>query len=358
MSEYEKITAALRAGPRRWLVTGVAGFIGSNLLEALLKLGQEVVGLDNFSTGHRRNLEQVQELVSAEEWNRFSMIEGDVADQKVCDAAVPGVDYILHEAAMASVPQSLEEPLACHNANVTGFLNLLIAAHAAGVQRVVYATSCAVYGDQPELPKTETSPTRCLSPYALTKLMDEYYGDLWERCYGLETVGLRYFNVFGPRQDPEGAYAAVIPKWIAAMLQGKDVVVNGDGESTRDFCYIANVIEANLLAALSTREGVTGQVYNIAVGRRTSLNSLFAALRDRLGFQRPALADLKPVYRDFRVGDVRHSEASIAKAEAQLGYHPLFQMEDGLDAALEWYLRNLGTDHDNPSRSEASRVLA
>ena len=342
MSAYETSVEALRQEPRRWLVTGAAGFIGSNLVEALLQLGQRVTGLDNFSTGHRRNLEQIQQSVAPELWQQFAMIEGDVADLKTCRRALVGIDYVSHQAAMASVPQSIEQPLACHAVNVTGSLNLLVAASEAKVRRFVFASTCAVYGDHPELPKRETSPVRCLSPYALTKLMDELYADFWGRFYGCESVGLRYFNVFGPRQDPQGAYAAVIPKWIEAMMQGREVTIFGDGESTRDFCYVANVVQANILAATTSNPEAVNQVYNVAVNSRTSLNALFSALQERLAHHYPKVSELKPNYRDFRSGDVRHSEAAITKAEKLLGYKPSHRVEDGLDDALQWYLRHLG----------------
>jgi UDP-N-acetylglucosamine/UDP-N-acetyl-alpha-D-glucosaminouronate 4-epimerase len=357
MTAYEICTEQLRGHRARWLVTGAAGFIGSHLVEALLKLGQQVVGLDNFSTGSARNLAEIRQLVPPGDWNRFSMIEGDVRDLETCEKAVAGVDYILHQAAMASVPKSLEEPLACHATNVTGFANLLVAATQAGIRRVVYASSCAVYGNDPALPKTERSPIDCLSPYALTKLVNELYAELWARCYDCETIGLRYFNVFGPRQDPDGPYAAVIAKWISALAEGQEVVIFGDGESTRAFCYVANVVQANILAATTTNPAAINQVYNIGVDSRTNLNTLYTALQTRVAAGYPRiLSGRAPVYQDFRPGEVRHSGADIAKAKALLGYAPTHQLDDGLDEAIGWYLMQaLSTD---PSTYDARGVLS
>src|SRR5438552_3995702 len=306
---FENVKQNLLTEPKSWLVTGVAGFIGSNLLESLLKLNQRVVGLDNFSTGHGRNLEQVKQLVQPEQWKRFAMVEGDIADFKMCKRGCAGVELVLHQAALGSVPGSIERPLDSHSSNVTGFLNLVIAAKDCGVKRFVYASSCAVYGDDPGLPKVEGRIGRCLSPYAVTKLMDELYAEVASLCYGLESVGLRYFNVFGPRQDPEGAYAAVIPKWIEAMIKNEPVYINGDGETSRDFCYVANVVQANLLAACSDTPEALNQVYNVAAGERTTLNGLFQMLKERLISSYPHLKHALPVYRDFRAGDVRHSLA-------------------------------------------------
>lgn len=326
---------------RRWLVTGVAGFIGSNLLEVLLKLDQSVTGLDNFATGYRHNLEEVRSLVSAEQWGRFQMFEGDLLDADLCRRVCGGVELVLHQAALGSVPLSLDRPQDSHASNVTGFLNLLLAARDGGVKRFVYASSSAVYGDEPTLPKVEDSIGNALSPYAATKRINELYADVFARCYGVQTVGLRYFNVFGPRQDPNGAYAAVIPKWIAALIRGETVFINGDGETSRDYCYVANVAQANLRAALASQAEAVNQVYNVAVHGRTTLNQLFAMLRDRLAQRYPQLRDVKPTYRDFRVGDVRHSEADISKARQRLGYEPTHSIEAGLDEALAWYCDHL-----------------
>lgn len=339
MTSYEELQRTLRTAPRTWLVTGVAGFIGSNLLEALLRLDQRVVGVDNFDTGKRSNLEQVRALVSPTQWAQFRLIEGDIADLAVCQAACAGVELVLHQAALGSVPRSLAEPLASHRANLTGFLNLLDTARHAGVRRFVYASSSAVYGDEPRLPKVEERIGRPLSPYAAMKFMDEVYADTWARAYGIECVGLRYFNVFGPRQDPDGAYAAVIPRWIAAMLRGEPVRINGDGETSRDFCYVANVVQANLLAATTSNPAAVNQVYNVAVGERTTLNQLFQLLQAGLRRRDPSLQVQKPLYQDFRPGDVRHSHADIGKAARLLGYAPTHRIADGLEEAFDWYCR-------------------
>jgi UDP-N-acetylglucosamine 4-epimerase len=341
MTRLEEIATGLHAGPRRWLVTGVAGFIGSNLAQALLEADREVVGLDNFATGKRENLDEVQGLVGPGRWSRFRLIEGDVARPDVCREAVAGVDVVAHQAALGSVPRSIEEPLASNAANVTGHLALLEAARRAGVRRFVYASSSSVYGDSPALPKVEDDLGRPLSPYAVTKLADELYAVVYGQLHGMETVGLRYFNVFGPRQDPEGAYAAVIPKWIAAMLRGEEVRINGSGAISRDFCHVQNVIRANLLAATVERPEALNQAYNVAGGRRTTLDELFVLLRDRLAARRPRLAGARPSYGPPRPGDVTHSLADIGKARRLLGYEPLLSIEQGLDASLDWYERSL-----------------
>jgi UDP-N-acetylglucosamine 4-epimerase len=338
VAAYESLKAQLRTGPKTWLVTGVAGFIGSNLLECLLQIGQRVVGLDNFATGHRRNLDSVRSSVGEAAWKNFRFIEGDIRDLATCREACAGMDYVLHQAALGSVPRSLEDPLATHGANIDGFLNMLVAARDAGVERFVYAASSSTYGDHPDLPKVEDRIGRPLSPYAVTKLVNELYADVFARAYGMKSIGLRYFNIFGRRQDPEGAYAAVIPKWIAAMLSGRPVHINGDGETSRDFCYIENAIQANLLAATTDDPEAQNQVYNVAVGERTSLNQLFAAIRDLLAERNPELAKVRPVHRDFRVGDVRHSLADISKAARLLGYVPSHRIAEGLRTAMEWYV--------------------
>jgi UDP-N-acetylglucosamine 4-epimerase len=331
----------LRAKPRRWLVTGVAGFIGSNLAEWLLCLDQEVVGLDNFATGKRENLDQVRDLVRPGCWSRFRLVEGDVAQPDVCRDAVAGVDAVLHQAALGSVPRSIEEPLGSNAANVTGHLALLEAARRAGIRRFVYASSSSVYGDSPTLPKVEDDLGRPLSPYAVTKLADELYATVYGHLHGMETVGLRYFNVFGPRQDPEGAYAAVIPKWIASMIRGDEVRINGSGAISRDFCHVANVVQANLLAATVGNPDALNQAYNVAVGARTTLDELFALLRDGLAAKHPRLTGSKPVYGPPRAGDVEHSLADISKARRLLGYEPTHSIARGLDESLDWYQRNL-----------------
>jgi UDP-N-acetylglucosamine 4-epimerase len=337
----DRIMDGLRGRPRRWLVTGVAGFIGSNLAQALLEAGQEVVGLDNFATGKQTNLAEVRSAVSPTRWSRFRFIEGDVATPETCRQAVDGVDAILHQAALGSVPRSVEEPLGSNAANVTGHLALLEAARRAGVRRFVYASSSSVYGDSPTLPKVEEALGRPLSPYAVTKLVNELYATVYGHLHGMETVGLRYFNVFGPRQDPEGAYAAVIPKWIAAMLAGDEVRINGTGDISRDFCHVKNVVQANLLAATVETPEALNQAYNIAVGRRTTLDELFALLRDRLATRHPRLAGSKPAYGAFRAGDVMHSLADIGRARRLLGYEPTHSIEQGLDESLEWYETHL-----------------
>lgn len=341
MTAYDEIKKALQAAPRIWLVTGVSGFIGSNLLEALLELEQKVVGLDNFSTGKKRNLEQVKATVSQSQWKNFSFLEGDICDLEACQKACHGADYVLHQAALGSVPRSIEDPINTNESNVTGFLNMLVAARDQGAKRFVYAASSSTYGDDPGLPKVEENIGRPLSPYAVTKYVNELYAEVFARCYGVESMGLRYFNVFGPRQDPEGAYAAVIPKWIAAMIRNEPIDINGDGETSRDFCYVENAVQANLLAAAATRPEAVGQVYNVALNQRTTLNELFHLLKSKLVARCPSLVMHHPVYRAFRPGDVRHSQADIGKAQRLLGYAPTHTIEQGLDAALDWYMKNV-----------------
>jgi UDP-N-acetylglucosamine 4-epimerase len=343
MTAFDKVQADLRARPRKWVVTGAAGFIGSNLVEALLGLDQTVVGLDNFSLGKRGNLDEIKGLVKAPQWSRFTFVDGDIRDAVACQKACEGADVVLHQAALGSVPRSIEAPLAYHESNVTGHLNMLLAARDAGIRRFVYASSSAVYGDHTALPKHEAEIGNCLSPYAANKRIGEIYADVVARTYGMEAIGLRYFNVFGPRQDPEGAYAAVIPAWIASMLLGQTVYINGTGETSRDFCYVRNVVQVNVLAATTENEAAQNQVYNVAVNHRTSLNELFALLRDRLARDHANLAGITPTYRDFRAGDVLHSQADIKKAIDLLGYHPTHSIEQGLDEALPWYEKNAGT---------------
>ena len=351
MTSYETLQQQLPQQPATWLITGVAGFIGSNLLEALLKLGQRVVGLDNFATGHQRNLDEVQSLVSPAQWDKFKFIAGDIRNLEDCQPACKGVDYVLHQAALGSVPRSLADPITTNAANITGFLNMLVAARDAKVKSFTYAASSSTYGDHPALPKVEDAIGKPLSPYAVTKYVNELYADVFGKAYGLQSIGLRYFNVFGPRQDPEGAYAAVIPKWIASLIKGQPVYINGDGETSRDFCFIANVVQANLLAAtanelpLPVGEGrgevspaPVNQVYNVAVGDRTTLNELYAQLHRNLLPHYPHLQGAKPVYRDFRSGDVRHSLADISKAQRLLGYAPTQRIAQGLALAMPWYV--------------------
>ena len=337
MTQYERLQAELRQAPQTWLVTGVAGFIGSNLLETLLKLDQRVVGLDNFATGHQRNLDEVQSLVSPAQWGNFKFIQGDIRQLADCQKVCVGVDYVLHQAALGSVPRSLADPLATNDTNITGFLNMLVAARDAKVQSFTYAASSSTYGDHPALPKVEENIGNPLSPYAVTKYVNELYASVFARSYDFKTIGLRYFNVFGPRQDPNGAYAAVIPKWTDALLKGETVYINGDGETSRDFCFVANAVQANLLAACSADEA-KDQVYNVAVGDRTSLNQLYFHLRDNLSSRFPHIDEVKPVYRDFRAGDVRHSLADISKGKNLLGYCPSHQIGKGLKEAMDWYI--------------------
>ncbi|WP_248919150.1 NAD-dependent epimerase/dehydratase family protein [Pseudomonas entomophila] len=340
MTAYQDLVEALPRAPRTWLITGVAGFIGSNLLETLLKLGQRVIGLDNFATGHQCNLDEVQGLVSPAQWSAFEFIEGDIRNLEDCHKACAGVDYVLHQAALGSVPRSINDPITTNGTNIDGFLNMLVAARDAGVKSFTYAASSSTYGDHPGLPKVEETIGKPLSPYAVTKYVNELYAEVFARTYGFTTIGLRYFNVFGKRQDPNGAYAAVIPKWTAAMINGEDVFINGDGQTSRDFCYIENTVQANLLAATTQNAEARNQVYNVAVSGRTNLNQLFAALRQTLGDNGVSYVQ-NPVYRDFRAGDVRHSQADIGKARRLLGYEPQFDIAGGIAQAMPWYVRFL-----------------
>ncbi|PYL01451.1 MAG: LPS biosynthesis protein WbpP [Verrucomicrobia bacterium] len=341
MTAWEKLEADLLKASRTWLVTGAAGFIGSNIVETLLNLGQEVVGLDNFATGNKGNLDEVKERVGRSRWKEFKFIRGDIRELNTCRRACRGIDFVSHQAALGSVPRSIEDPLIANACNVTGFVNMLAAARDARVKRFVYASSSAIYGDEPALPKVEDRIGRPLSPYAVTKYVNELYADAFARCYGIETVGLRYFNVFGPRQDPDGPYAAVIPRWIAAMMKREPVRINGDGETSRDFCYVDNAVQMNLLAATTNNPRAINRVYNVACNERTSLNQLFAMLRERLLPHYPHLRKYKPVYGPFRAGDVRHSQADIARARRLMGYAPAHRIDQGLDAALDWYRNNL-----------------
>jgi UDP-N-acetylglucosamine/UDP-N-acetylgalactosamine 4-epimerase len=340
MSAFQKLKQNLSAARATWLVTGVAGFIGSNLLEALLRLGQTVTGLDNLSTGRAQNLAQVRTAVGPALWKNFRWIEGDIRDAALCRRVTRGKDYILHQAALGSVPRSLEDPIQTNDSNVNGFVNLLWAAQGNGVKRFVFASSSAVYGDETALPQRERRIGWCLSPYATSKRINELYADVFARCYGLQTMALRYFNVFGPRQDPNGAYAAVIPKWIAAMIENEPVCINGDGSTSRDFCYVANVVQANLLAAATQNRRAVNQPFNIAVGTQTTLNELFELLRDRLSVAHGHLRGCQPRYGDFRPGDILHSRADIGQARRLLGYRPTHNLEQGLDEALDWYVRD------------------
>jgi UDP-N-acetylglucosamine 4-epimerase len=359
MSRYDKVKNDLRQAPKVWLVTGVAGFIGSNLLEALLKLDQKVVGLDNFATGFKHNLEDVKSQVSGEQWARFLFIEGDITEMKACRQAMSwhssdcpspaqSVDHVLHQAALGSVPRSLADPIKTNSANVDGFLNMLVAARDAGVKSFTYAASSSTYGDHPGLPKTEDRIGKPLSPYAVTKYVNELYADVFARCYGFESIGLRYFNVFGRRQNPDGAYAAVIPKWIKATLNNSQITINGDGSTSRDFTYISNIVQINLLAATSTHTA-KNQVYNAAVGEQTSLARLLSIIKNSL-YSIGCSSNLEPAYLDFRKGDVLHSLADISKAKSLLGYEPQYTLSAGLNEAVRWYVNNLITaTHDGAS---------
>ncbi|MDU9033938.1 NAD-dependent epimerase/dehydratase family protein [Pseudomonas corrugata] len=340
MSRYNELVATLPKSPRVWLITGVAGFIGSNLLETLLKLDQKVIGLDNFATGHQRNLDEVKGEVLVDQWARFTLKVGDIRTLDDCRDACEGVDYVLHEAALGSVPRSLADPILTNASNIDGFLNMLVAARDAGVKSFTYAASSSTYGDHPALPKVEDVIGKPLSPYAVTKYVNELYADVFYKCYGFNTIGLRYFNVFGKRQDPNGAYAAVIPKWTAAMILDEVININGDGSTSRDFCFIENVVQANLLAATEEKNYALNNVYNVAVNARTSLEELFSMLK-------AMLADLgvnyvkEPAYKDFRVGDVLHSQASIEKIKNNLSYAPDYSVAEGLRMAMPWYLKNV-----------------
>ena len=340
MTKYEDLIFKLKTNQHVWLITGAAGFIGSNLVESLLNLNQKVVGLDNFATGYQHNLEEVESIVTPQQWKNFTFLEGDIRDLTTCNNACKDVDYVLHQAALGSVPRSLEDPITTNECNITGFLNMLVAARDAKVKRFVYAASSSTYGDHPDLPKVEDKIGNPLSPYAVTKYVNELYANVFARTYDFKTIGLRYFNIFGKRQDPNGAYAAVIPKWIASLLNKEPVYVNGDGETSRDFCFIDNAIQANLLAATTENQKAIDQVYNVAVNARTSLNELFVLIQEELSEQNSSIKNAKPVYRDFRAGDVRHSQADISKATELLGYEPDYQIQEGLHEAMSWYINN------------------
>ncbi|PKH80808.1 NAD-dependent epimerase/dehydratase family protein [Psychrobacter sp. 4Bb] len=339
---YDKVKQELVSVPKTWLVTGVAGFIGSNLLETLLLLNQKVVGLDNFATGFQHNLDEVQSLVTAEQWQNFSFIEGDIRKLDDCYTACIDVDYILHQAALGSVPRSIADPIATNDTNISGFLNMLVAARDAKVASFTYAASSSTYGDHPALPKIEDNIGNPLSPYAVTKYVNELYADVFARTHGFNTIGLRYFNIFGKRQTPDGAYAAVIPKWTAAMITGDEVFINGDGDTSRDFNFIENAVQANILAA-TTNDEAKNEVYNVAVGGRTTLNTLFTALKENLANNGVEYTQ-EPVYRDFREGDVRHSQADISKIKNALGYAPEFDIIQGIEEAMPWYVNSIYTN--------------
>jgi len=344
MTKYEQLQEHLKDNQNTWLVTGVAGFIGSNLLEKLLILNQKVVGLDNFDTGHQHNIDQaIQDANNAtgKDLNsNFKFINGDIREIEDCKQACDGVDYVLHQAALGSVPRSIEDPINTNRANIDGFLNMLVASKDANVRRFVYAASSSTYGDHPDLPKVEDKIGNPLSPYAVTKVVNELYANVFAKTYGFKAIGLRYFNIFGKRQDPNGAYAAVIPKWVAAILNKEGVFINGDGETSRDFCYIDNTVQINLLAATTDNNEAIDQVYNVALNDRTSLNKLYQMIEERLIQRTQGLEKKEPIYQDFRAGDVRHSQANIDKAKILLGYEPAYAINRGLDKTVDWYLRN------------------
>jgi len=345
MTKYEQLQEHLKDNQSTWLVTGVAGFIGSNLLEKLLILNQKVVGLDNFDTGHQYNIDQAIEDANKNTGkdlsNNFKFINGDIRKLQPCQQACNGVDYVLHQAALGSVPRSIEDPINTNRANIDGFLNMLVASKDANVKRFVYAASSSTYGDHPNMPKFENKVGNPLSPYAVTKVVNELYASVFAKTYGFKTIGLRYFNIFGKRQDPNGAYAAVIPKWVAAILNKGEVYINGDGETSRDFCHIDNTLQINLLAATTDNDDATDQVYNVALNDITSLNKLYQMIEERIIQRKQGLEQKKPIYRDFRVGDVRYSQANIDKAKELLGYQPKYMISEGLDEAIDWYIDNL-----------------
>jgi UDP-N-acetylglucosamine/UDP-N-acetylgalactosamine 4-epimerase len=361
MSRYEEIQKYLTSNPHTWLITGAAGFIGSNLVEKLLILNQKVVGLDNFETGYKHNLAQALEdadkALKAEKRqlnaDNFTFIEGDICDLETCRKVSDGVDYVLHQAALGSVPRSIEDPIRTNKSNIDGFINILVAARDAKVKRLVYAASSSTYGDQPDLPKVEDKIGNPLSPYAVTKLVNEIYATVFARTYGFNTIGLRYFNIFGKRQDPDGAYAAVIPKWVSSIIKSKKVFINGDGETSRDYCYIENAIQMNLLAAITKNEDAANQIYNTALNDRVTLNQLYQMIEEKLIERVEGIDKKYPTFRDFRAGDVRHSQADISKAVNLLGYSPTHQIMEGLDETLDWYVDTHGRFSHNISAVRA-----
>lgn len=345
MTKYEELQEYLKNNQSTWLVTGVAGFIGSNLLERLLVLNQKVVGLDNLDTGYQHNIDQaIQDANNAtgkDLSSNFKFINGDIRDINDCNQACSGIDYVLHQAALGSVPRSIEDPIITNRANIDGFLNMLVASKDANVKRFVYAASSSTYGDHQGLPKVEDKTGNPLSPYAVTKVVNELYASVFAKTYGFKTIGLRYFNIFGKRQDPNGAYAAVIPKWAASILNKEDVFINGDGENSRDFCYIDNTVQMNLLAATTDNDEAIDQIYNVAVNDRTSLNKLYQMIEEKLIHRTKGLEKKEPIYQDFRAGDVRHSQANIDKAQALLDYQPKYLISQGMDETMDWYKDNI-----------------
>jgi len=344
VNTYDEVRSRIQGGPRRWLVTGAAGFIGSHLVEHLLRLDQAVVGLDHFSTGKRANLEHVRRCVGEARWAKLRFVEGDIRALDTCNAACASVDVVLHQAGLGSVPRSIDKPLRTHDSNVNGFLNILLAARDAGAERLVYASSSAVYGDHPGLPKVESELGRAMSPSGLSKRMNELYADVFAACYGFKSVGLRYFNVFGPRQDPDGPYASVIPAWLGALLRGETAYVNGDGSAARDYCHVDNVVQANLLAATAEDPQALGQAYNVAVGEQTTLNELFAIMREQLAERLPHLRNARAVHRAPRRGDMLLSRADTGKAARLLGYRPVFDLRSGLAHTIDWYIKDLASE--------------
>lgn len=344
LSAYKDLLQRLKNKQHTWLITGVAGFIGSNLLERLLKLDQKVVGLDNFSTGYQKNLDEIQSIVSKKQWSNFNFTTGDIRNLKDCHLACSGIEFVLHQAALGSVPRSIEDPVSTNSVNTSGFLNMLLAARDAKVRRFVYAASSSTYGDQSDLPKVEDRIGKPLSPYAVTKYVNELYADVFTKTYGLNSIGLRYFNVFGRRQDSNGAYAAVIPKWIASMILDKEIYINGDGKTSRDFCYVENVVQANLLAALVNNKNATNQIYNVSAGNRITLNELFIYLKEILSFN-GVKYNREPSYLDFRSGDVRHSQADITKISELLAYGNIAHVYDGLVKTIPWYVSKSLNDY-------------
>lgn len=342
-NSYQQLIKSLKKNQHKWLITGVAGFIGSNILETLLLLNQKVVGLDNFSTGNKDNLKEIQSLVSLKQWKNFNFIEGDITSIRDCNKACKDIDYVLHQGALGSVPRSINNPIASNEANISGFLNMLVAAKDANVKSFTYAASSSTYGDHPALPKVEENIGKPLSPYAVTKYVNELYADVFAKTYGFKTIGLRYFNVFGKRQDPNGAYAAVIPKWISSMISGNNIYINGDGETSRDFCFVENAVQANLLSAVA-KESSKNEVYNVAVGDRTSLLTLFKYIKEALHINDINYTK-KIEFLDFRDGDVRHSQAQILKANNKLGYDPEFNIVEGIKKAMPWYIKSFKKIH-------------
>ncbi len=344
MIKYEELQKYLKDNQNTWLVTGAAGFIGSNLVEKLLTLNQKVVGLDTFDTGYQHNIDEAildaNQIAGEDLTDNFKFIHGDIKSLRDCQLACQNVDYVLHQAAIGSVPRSIEDPIYTNQANVDGFLNMLVASRDAKVKRFVYAASSSSYGDNIDLPKVENIIGNPLSPYAVTKYVNELYANVFANNYKFKTIGLRYFNIFGKRQDPEGAYAAVIPKWVSSILKNEDVYINGDGDTSRDFCYVDNAIQINILAAMSSNEESINQVYNVALNDKTSLNELYKMIQNKLIQRVQGIKKKQPIYRDFRPGDVRHSQASIEKAKKLLSYKPKYKISDGLDEAISWYINS------------------